>query len=302
MFERKIALLIALSLASVRVAAQPDPSQVTIKITPLAAGVYMLQGSGGNIAISVGNDDVFMIDDQYAPLTPKIKAAIATITPKPVRFLLNTHWHGDHTGGNENMAGSGAIIVAQDNTRTRMSKEQFIAAFNQKVPPSPAAALPIVTFSESLSLFLNGDSVRAVHVKNAHTDGDVIVTFPAANVMHMGDTFFNGMYPLVDVSTGGSIDGIIAAVDKALAITNANTKYIPGHGSLGTRADLVAYQNMTKTIRSRVAGLISQKKTLDQIVAAKPTADFDAKWGGGFLKPEVFVGILYADLSRKPSR
>jgi len=261
----------------------------------------MLEGAGGNIAISAGNDDVFMIDDQYAPLTPKIRAAIATVSPKPVRFLLNTHWHGDHTGGNENMAGAGAIIVAQDNSRARMTKEQFIKAFNMKVPPSPAAALPVVTFSESLTLYLNGDSVRATHFRNAHTDGDVVVTFQHANVVHMGDIFFNQMYPLVDLSTGGSIDGIIAAVERMLATTNSTTKFIPGHGPLGGRADLVSYRNMAKTIRDRVARSISQKKTLDQIVASKPTADFDDKWGKGFLKPEMFVGILYQDLSRKPS-
>jgi glyoxylase-like metal-dependent hydrolase (beta-lactamase superfamily II) len=281
---------------------QPDPSQVTIKTTPLGHGVYMLEGAGGNIAISTGNDDVFMVDDQYGNITDKIKSAIAAVSPKPVRFLMNTHWHGDHTGGNENMAGSGAIIVAQDNSRSRMTKEQFIAAFNMKVPPSPAAALPVVTFSESLTLFLNGDSVRATHFKNAHTDGDVIITFAKANVVHMGDTYFNGLYPLVDLSTGGSIDGIIAAVDKELAVTNEATKFIPGHGPLSGRAELIAYRNMAKTIRDRIARLIAQKKTLDQVVAAKPTADFDAKWGKGFLKPEVFVGILYNDLSRKSPR
>ncbi len=265
----------------------------------MAAGIYMLEGGGGNIGISVGNDDVFMIDDQYAPLTPKIRAAIATVSPKPVRFLLNTHWHGDHTGGNENMAGAGAIIVAHDNTRKRMTREQFIAAFNMKVPPSPTAALPIVTFSESLSLYLNGDSVRATHFRNAHTDGDVIVTFEKANVVHMGDIFFNGMYPLVDLSTGGSIDGIIAAVDQVLPRTTANTRFIPGHGPLGNRDDLVRYRSVVKTIRDRVARLVARRRTLAQVVAAKPTADYDGAWGKGFLQPDVFVTILYNDLSRR---
>jgi cyclase len=279
--------------------AQPDPAQVTIKVTPLASGIYMLEGAGGNIGISVGNDDVFMIDDQYAQLTPKIREAIGTVSPKPVRFLLNKHWHGDHVGGNQDMAGAGAIIVAHDNTRERMTKEQFVASFNMKVPPSPAAALPIVTFSQSMSLYLNGDSVRAVHVRNAHTDGDVIVTFEKADVVHMGDTFFNGFYPLVDLSTGGSIDGIIAAVGQVLPRTTSKTKFIPGHGPLGTRDDLLRYRNMVKTVRDRVAALVARRRTLAQVVAAKPTADFDAKWGGGFLKPEVFVTILYNDLSRR---
>ena len=288
---------IALSVNSAQ--AQPDPDKVTIKVTPLGGGIYMLEGAGGNIAISVGNDDVFMVDDQYAPLTPKIRAAIATVSPKPVRFLVNTHWHGDHVGGNQDMAGAGAIIVAHDNTRTRMSKEQFLAAFNMKVPPSPAAALPIVTFSQNMSLYLNGDSVRAVHARNAHTDGDVIVTFEKADVVHMGDTFFNGNYPLVDLSTGGSIDGIIAAADQVLSRTTSKSKIIPGHGPLGTRDDLLRYRNTVKTVRDRIAALVARRRTLDQVVAAKPTAEFDAKWGGGFLKPEVIVTILYNDLSRQ---
>jgi glyoxylase-like metal-dependent hydrolase (beta-lactamase superfamily II) len=262
----------------------------------------MLAGSGGNIGISVGSDDVFMIDDQYAPLTPKIRAAIATVSPKPVRFLLNTHWHGDHTGGNENMGGAGAIIVAHENTRTRMSKEQFNATFNMRIPPSPTGALPIVTFSQSISLYLNGDSVRAFHFRNAHTDGDVIVRFEKADVVHMGDIFFNGMYPFVDMSSGGSVDGVIAAVDHVLAMTTAGTRFIPGHGPLGSRDDLVRYRSMMKAVRDRVAGLVARRRTLAQVLAAKPTADYDAKWSGGFLKPDQFVTVLYGDLSRRRTR
>ncbi len=303
MTSRFIASQLAIALAATTLHAQQDFSQTVIKVTPVAAGVYMLQGAGGNIGLSVGNDDAFMIDDQFAPLTPKIRAAIATVTAKPVRFVLNTHWHGDHTGGNENMTGAGAIIVAHDNARRRMGVEQFNAAFNSTTPASPRAALPVVTFSESMTFHVNGDSVRAVHVRNAHTDGDALVHFRKANVMHMGDNFFNGMYPFIDVSSGGSVRGTIAAVNEALTMTDAQTRIIPGHGPLATRDDLIAYRNMLRTISDRVARLVAQRRTLAQVVAAKPSADFDGKWGNGFMKPNPFITSVYTSLAtsgRKP--
>lgn len=283
--------------------AQPDLSQATVKVTPVTAGIYMLDGGGGNIGLSVGNDDAFMVDDQYAPMTPKIRAAIATVTQKPVRFLLNTHWHGDHTGGNENMTGVGAIIVAHENVRRRMGTEQFIQAFNEKVPASLGPALPIVTFSETITFHVNGDSVKAVHLRNGHTDGDAIIIFQKANVIHMGDLFFNGMYPFIDVSSGGSVRGTLAAVDHALSISNAQTRFIPGHGPLATREDLIRYRDAVRTVRDRVARLVAQRRTLAQVVAVKPSADLDAKWGNGFLKPDQFVSIVYTSLAtsgRKP--
>jgi cyclase len=280
----------------------PDASQVTVKVVPVATGVYMLEGMGGNIGLSVGKDDAFIIDDQYAPMTPKIKAAVATVTPKPVRFVVNTHWHGDHTGGNEAMAGSGAIIFAHENVRLRMSSEQFLAAFNSRVPASPTAALPVITFSETISFYINDDTLRTFHVRNAHTDGDAIVIFRKANVVHMGDTYFNGMYPFIDVSTGGSVPGMIGAANQVLAVTNAATRIIPGHGPLATRADLVRYRDMLVTVRQRVGRLVAQRRTLQQVLAAKPLADMDAQWGKGFLKPEVFLTIVYESLSERRSR
>ena len=279
--------------------AQNDMSQVQVKITPVAGSVYMLEGGGGNIGLSVGNDDAFMVDDQYAPLTPKIRAAIATLTQKPVRFVLNTHWHGDHTGGNENMKGAGAIIVAQENTRRRMTADQFIEVFNMKAPASPREALPVVTFTEAITFYVNDDSVRATHVRNAHTDGDVLVVFQKANVVHMGDTFFNGMYPLIDVSTGGSARGIVVAADRALSLSNAQTRFIPGHGPLASREDLVKYRNMVKTLTDRVARHVANGKTLKQTIAAKPTADYDAVWGKSFIKPDAFVTMVYSSLKKK---
>ncbi|MDB4889112.1 MAG: fold metallo-hydrolase [Gemmatimonadetes bacterium] len=295
---RRLAAVLVITAATA-LHAQQDFSQVKIIVVPVAKGVYMLQGSGGNIGLSVGNDDAFVIDDEYAPLTPRIKAAIATVTAKPVRFVVNTHWHGDHTGGNENMAAGGAILVAHDNVRKRMSAEQFIEAFKQTVPASPAAALPVITFNESISFWVNGDSVRATHVQNAHTDGDAIIFFQGANVLHMGDTFFNGFYPFIDVSSGGTLDGIIAAADRGLAMADASTKIIPGHGELGDRASLKKYRDVMAGSRDRIAKLITQKKTLAQIIAAKPLADYDSTWGQGFMKPDQFITMVHAGMTKK---
>ena len=294
-----VSLVVVAACAATTSYAQNDMSQVQVKITPVSGSVYMLEGGGGNIGLSIGNDDAFMVDDQYAPLTPKIRAAIATLTQKPVRFVLNTHWHGDHTGGNENMKGAGAIIVAHENTRRRMTADQFIEVFNMKAPASPREALPVVTFTESITFYVNDDSVRATHVHNAHTDGDVLVVFQKANVVHMGDTFFNGMYPLIDVSTGGSARGTIVAADRALSLSNAQTRFIPGHGPLASREDLVKYRNMLKTLTDRIARHVANGRTLKQTIAAKPTADYDAVWGQSFIKPDAFVTMVYSSLKKK---
>jgi cyclase len=292
--------LIFLPLIAVSIAAQPDLSQVSVRVVPITGSVYMLEGAGGNIGLSVGDADAFIIDDQYAPMTAKIKAAVATVTSKPIRFVVNTHWHDDHTGGNEAMAGSGALIFAHENVRRRMSKEQFLAAFNNRVPASPAGALPVVTFTDTLSFYLNGDTIQTIHVRNAHTDGDAIIFFRRANVVHMGDTFFNGMYPFIDASTGGSLGGMIAAANHALAMSNAATRFIPGHGPLAMRADLIRYRDMLVTVRARITPLVRRGRSLRQIIAAKPLADLDAQWGNGFLKPEVFLTIVHESLSQKP--
>jgi len=286
-----------LALVSLPAAAQQDFTKVEVKAEKLAEGVFMLTGAGGNIGVSAGPDGVFMIDSQYAPLTDKIKAAIAGISPLPVRFLLNTHWHGDHVGGNENLGKTGVVIVAQENVRKRMSAEQVIKAFNQTVPPSPAVALPLVTFVDAVSFHVNGDDIDAFHVPPAHTDGDAIVYFRKANVLHMGDTFFNEMYPFVDLSTGGSIAGMIGACGRGLSMGDASTKVIPGHGPSGNKADLKAFRDMLVASRDAVAPLVKAGKTLDEAKAAKPTAALDEKWGKGFLKPDVWVSIVYADLS-----
>ena len=276
-----------------------DFSKVDIEAESLAPGVHMLTGAGGNIGLSVGEDATFIIDDQFAPLTEKIAAAIKAITAEPVRFVVNTHWHGDHTGGNENFGKAGAVIIAHDNVRKRMSTDQFNEAFESRTPAAPKGALPVVTFADSVTLHLNGDTVHVIHVPPAHTDGDSIVHFTKANVMHMGDLYFNGGYPFIDVSSGGDVNGIVAAADKALGMANDQTKIIPGHGPLASRTTLQAYRDMVRTVRDRVSALVEEGKSLTDVQAAQPTKDFDAQWGNGFMKGDQFVGLVYASLSKK---
>jgi len=291
------ALMVSLLLAPILATAQDrDFSKVEVSSAPLRESTYLLTGAGGNIVASVGPDGAFLIDDQYAPLADKVKAALAKLGEGPVRFVMNTHWHGDHTGGNESFGGSGSVIVAHENVRERMSKDQFITALDMKVPPSPAAALPVVTFADGVSLHFNGDTATAVHVAHAHTDGDALVKFAKANVLHMGDTFFNGLYPFIDVSSGGDIDGLIAAVDKGISLCDDKTIVIPGHGPSTDRTGLTAYRDLLVASRVAVATLKTAGKTLEETIAAKPTAATDEALGKAFIKPEQFVSFIYETL------
>ncbi len=283
------------SLAS---AQQQDFSKIEITTETVADGIYMMQGSGGNIGVLVGDDGVVLIDDQYGPLTDKITAAVAKISEQPIRMIINTHWHGDHSGGNENLAKAGALIIAQDNVRRRMSTKFFSEFFQSEVPASPAAALPVLTFDRSVSLHLNGHTIRAEHVPAAHTDGDAIIWFEEANVVHMGDTYFEGFYPFIDRNSGGSIRGMIAAIDTALLKINADTKVIPGHGPLSDRTKLVRFRDLLATVANRMQALIADGKNLAEIQASKPTAEFDAQWGNGFIKPDQWVDMIYRGMAQ----
>jgi glyoxylase-like metal-dependent hydrolase (beta-lactamase superfamily II) len=292
---------LALALLASPAAAQQDFSNVQIKIERVAPGVAVLFGAGGNIGLSYGEDGNIIVDDQFAPLTDKIVAAVASVDPDPVRFVINTHWHFDHTGGNENFGKRGAVILAHDNVRARMSTEQFLAALNQKVPPSPKDALPVVTFAEGVTLHLNSDTLHVRHVSNAHTDGDSLVHWQKANVLHMGDTFFHrGSFPFIDLSSGGSIDGLIAAIDHGLQMSNPTTRIIPGHGPVATRADLVGYRAMLADIRGKVAAGIKSRRTLAQIKASAPATRYGMP--DGFIKPDQFVEAVYNSLQKAPAR
>jgi cyclase len=293
---------LALLLAAQPAMAARNFDDVRIETQKVAAGVYMLVGSGGNIAISTGEDGTFMVDDQYAPLTDKIRAAVAAVTELPVEFVINTHWHGDHTGGNEQLGEAGAVIVAHENVRKRLSTEQFMEFFERTVPPEPKAALPVITFTRDLKFHLNGEEIVVFHVAHAHTDGDAIVHFKNANVVHMGDIFFNGSYPFIDLSAGGSIVGVIAAVETVLPMLDADTRIIPGHGALSDRSGLIAYRDMLTAVRDSVSSMVEAGRSLDEVIAARPTAEFDDDWGKGFMKPEQFTKIVYTSLAGKSTK
>jgi len=298
---RRTVLVVALvSLAFVSPARAQNMDDVEIQTRQLTDGVYMLIGQGGNIGLSVGDDGVFVIDDQFAPLTDKILAAIAMITSEPVRFVFNTHWHGDHTGGNENLGRAGSLIVAHERVRERMSAEQVLERIGRPVsttPASPDGALPVVTFTEEVTFHINSDDLHAFHVENAHTDGDAIVHFREANVVHMGDTFFRDRFPFIDTASGGSIDGMIAAAGEALAVMDADTQIIPGHGALSGREDLRGYRDALKVMRDAVADLMEQGRTLEQIQAARPIRSQAAAWNQNEDAERSFVATIHYGLA-----
>lgn len=286
-----------LSLASICAAyAQRDFAQVEIKTTKVADGIYMLEGAGGNIGLSIGENGAFVIDDQYAPLSDKIMKAISKVTKKPVEFVVNTHYHGDHTGGNEAFGEAGSHIVAHDNVRKRMM-EPNILPDGAVTPPSPEGALPVLTFSEAMSFHWNGQDIRVWHQSAAHTDGDAVVYFKTANVVHMGDLMINGGYPFVDITSGGVLSGYAGYYEKVLSKVDDEVKVIPGHGPLATKADLQNYADMLKEVARLIRAEIDAGKSEDETVAANPLRDLNEKWGQGFISGEAMTRAAYKSLT-----
>ena len=271
-------------------------ANVEIKAEPLAHGVAVLFGAGGNIGVSYGPDGTVLIDDQFAPLTPKIQAAIADLGAEPVTYLINTHWHGDHSGGNENFGKAGALIMAHDHVRERMLGIQKSGRGND--PASPVKALPTVTYHDGIKLHLNGDEVQVRHMKHGHTDGDSVIFWKKANVVHMGDLFFHKMsLPFIDLNSGGNVRGVLAAAEKVLTMVNEDTKIIPGHGPMATKADLIAYRDMLKTVIGAVEKAQGEGKSLEAVQAMKPAAQWDIN-PDAFIKGDAFVEAVYKSLKK----
>ena len=262
----------------------------------LSDTVYMLRGQGGNVGISDGEDGLFIIDDQVKPVTKELLEAIRKISGKPIKIVVNTHYHADHVGGNEVIGGAGAMIIAHDNIRKRMTTEQVSVFMNATTPPYAKDALPLVTFNDRMSLHMNGETATAYHVPNGHTDGDSIIHFPVSNVIHMGDMFFNGLYPYVDLDAGGSIQGLVAAADLALSLADDSTRIIPGHGPLAVTDELRSYRDYLVQAIANVQELVDQGMTLEQVIAAQPTKEWDEELGKTWITPPQFATFIYNSL------
>ena len=274
-----------------------DFSKVEIKVTKVSGNVYMLEGAGGNIGVSVGPDGILIVDDQFAPLADKIKAALKTLGEGKLKFVLNTHYHGDHTGGNIAFAPD-APIIAQTNVRKRLSEEQKSKFFNRTTPASPKEALPVITFDNAVSVFFNGEEIKVIHFPHGHTDGDSVIFFTGSNVVHMGDDFFNGRFPVVDLEAGGDVEGMTKNIGDIISKLPAGVKIIPGHGALSDAEGLKTFHNMlvqtTDIVRKRMAA----GKTLDQIKAEGLPEEWKT-WGSGFIKTDLWLTLIYNSLSAK---
>ena len=268
-----------------------DP--VKVEATKVQDNIYMITGQGGNIGLFTGADGSFMIDDQFAPLTEKIIEVVKSVGGDVPSYLINTHFHGDHSGGNENLGKAGTMIMAHDAVRQRLVNGSFIGAFGMKAEPASKSALPTVTYSETMHLHINDETVHIIHVPRAHTDGDSFVVFKSANVVHAGDLFFNGFFPFIDGAHGGSVNGVIAGVDTILALTDGDSKIIPGHGPLADRADLQRYRDMLAIAYERLLKLKNQGVSAEDAVLQAPLEDLAADWGGGIFTADKWIGVIY---------
>ena len=274
---------------------QPDFSKVEIKTTKLANNFYTLEGQGGTIGVLTGPDGIFMVDTQFAPLSAKIAAAIKQISNEPIRFIVNTHVHGDHTGGNENFAKMGAVLISRNELRDRLA-HPVPAANGTPGVPAPAAALPLITYEGQLTFHMDGEDIRVIGIPRAHTDGDSIVYFPGPDVLMTGDFYRSVQYPNIDRANGGSLNGMVDGLGRVIGLAGPNTRIVPGHGPMVTRAEVMAHRDMILAIRDKVSQLVSQGKSQEEVLAAHPTADFDAKVPNSKETTERFVNQLYAEL------
>ena len=292
-----IAALILFSVANLH--AQTDWSKIEIKVTKVAGNVYMLEGGGGNIGVSVGPDGILIVDDQFAPLADKIKAALKTLGDGKLKFVLNTHYHGDHTGGNA-VFGTDALIIAHNNVRKRLSTEQVSKFFNRTTPASPKEALPVITFDSAVSIFFNGEEIKVIHFPKGHTDGDSVIFFPTSNVVHMGDDFFNGRFPVVDLEAGGDVEGLTKNVGDLIERLSKvpGLKIIPGHGPLTDVGGLKSFHHMLTTTTDIVRKRMAAGRTLDQIKAEGLPEEWTT-WGSGFINTSRWIELIYNSLSAR---
>jgi cyclase len=298
--------VLALSMATLSMAQAPAgpqqtppapiaaPADVKIETTELAPGIYLLMGRGGNIGLTVGVDGAAIIDDQFDDMAPKIRAAVGMLSPSPVKFVINTHLHGDHTGGNDAFGKAGAVIIAQENVRKRLGTPQVNPSTNQPIAARAREALPVVTFDDSATLHFNDDDLEFKHLPNAHTETDIFVRFRKANIVHMGDMFTGG-FPFIDGNTGGTLDGLIKAHEAVLPTLDDSTKVIRGHGPVGNKSELQAYHDMLVVVRDRIARLVKAGKSQDDVVAARPTKEFEEKYGGASFNAAQWIGRAYVD-------
>ncbi len=297
--------MLAAAWASQAFSQTSPPPDVPITTTELAPGIYLLVGRGGNVGLTVGQDGAAIIDDQFADMAPKIRAAVAMLSDQPVKFVINTHLHGDHTGGNDAFGKAGAVIIAQENVRKRLGTPSVNPSNNQPVAARAREALPVVTFAHSATLHFNDDDLEFTHLPNAHTETDIAVRFRKANIVHMGDMFTAG-FPFIDGGNGGTLNGLIAAHAAVLATVDDQTKIIRGHGPLGSKADLQAYRDMLVVVRDRIAKMVRAGKSQDEVVAARPTKEFEEKYGGANFNAAQWIGRAYVDqqiaLKKKPGR